>query len=309
MADSLRTPQGEDKPVRRVRFRGRLRTVNREPGDPVMVTAVRTLNLIFSPFIRKDWRGQEHIPQTGGVIIAVNHISNIDPILAGLYLAYAGRWPRFLAKGSLFKVPVLGWALRSAGQIPVQRNSRQASQAIQAARAALDQGRAVVIYPEATITYDPELWPMEGRTGAARIALKTGYPVIPVGQWGAEEIMWGKKVHFPKLLPRKTVRMLAGPQVPLDDLRGQPMTSSNLMQATDRIMDAIESLVAELRQQAPPVRRYDPRKPDGGRIAVADADGADGAGAANGAEAVDGHAEDADAGDGQAVDTKGEEPT
>lgn len=263
MAESLRTPQGGDKPARRPRSRRGLRQVNREPGDPVMIGAVWTLNLLFSPFIHKDWRGQEHIPQTGGLIVAVNHISNVDPIMAGLYLAYSGRWPRFLAKGSLFKIPVLGWALRSAGQIPVQRNSRQASQAIRAAREALEQGRAVVIYPEATITYDPDLWPMEGRTGAARIALDTGCPVIPVGQWGAEEIMWGKKIHFPKLLPRKTVRLLAGPPVPLDDLRGQPMTSQNLVQATDRIMDAISSLVADLRQATPPAQRYDPRKPKG----------------------------------------------
>lgn len=265
MAESLRTPHGGDRPARRSLSHRRLRQVNREPGDPVMVGAVRTLNLLFGPFIRKDWRGQEHIPQTGGVIIVVNHISNVDPIMAGLYLAYSGRWPRFLAKGSLFAVPVLGWALRSAGQIPVQRNSRQASQAIQAAREALELGRAVVIYPEATITYDPELWPMEGRTGAARIALDTGCPVIPVGQWGAEEIMWGKKIHFPKLLPRKTVRLLAGPPVPLDDLRAQPMTTQNLVQATDRIMDAISSLVGELRHATPPAHRYDPRKPKGGR--------------------------------------------
>ena len=235
-----------------------------------MITAVRTLNALFGPFIRKDWRGQENIPQTGGAIFVVNHISNIDPILVGLYLAYSGRWPRFLAKGSLFGIPALGWALRSAGQIPVQRNSRAASLAIRAARGALEEGRAVVIYPEATISLDPELWPMEGRMGAARIALDTGCPVIPIGQWGAEEIMWGKKVHFPKLLPRKTVRMLAGPQVPLDDLHGQPRTSRNLMAATDRIMDAIESLVAELRQAVPPTQRYDPRKPDGGRAEAAD---------------------------------------
>lgn len=262
-----------------------------------MIGAVRTLNLLFGPFIRKDWRGQENLPQTGGVVVVVNHISNVDPILVGLYLAYSGRWPRFLAKGSLFKVPVVGWALRSAGQIPVQRNSREARQAILAAQEALEQGRAVVIYPEATITYDPELWPMEGRLGAARIALDTGCPVIPVGQWGAEQIMWGKKVHFPKLLPRKTIRMLAGPPVPLDDLRGRPKSSSNLVRATDRIMDAIESLVAELRQETPPGQRYDPRKPGGGR---------DDSGAAE----VAGSGETAET-DETAVtgETEGEEPT
>ncbi|MFT4166505.1 MAG: lysophospholipid acyltransferase family protein [Microlunatus sp.] len=293
--------------MRRIRLRGRLRTVNREPGDPVMVTAVRTLHLIFNPFIRKDWRGQEHIPQTGGVIIVANHISNIDPIMLGLYLAYSGRWPRFMAKGSLFKVPVLGWALLSAGQIPVQRNSRQAGQAIGAAREALERGRTVVIYPEATITHDPELWPMEGRTGAARIALATGCPVIPVGQWGAEEIMWGKKVHFPKLLPRKTVRMLAGPQVPLDDLRGQPLTSQNLAQATDRIMDAISSLVAELRHATPPDQRYDPREPGGGRGGAVDPEAADAG--STGSDATDTEVADAQAADTDAGETEREEPT
>ena len=267
MADSPRTPQGGDRPRRRLRPHGRLLQVNREPGDPVMISAVTVLNLMFSPFIHKDWRGQQNIPQTGGLIVVANHISNIDPILLGLYLAYSGRWPRFLAKGSLFAVPLLGPALRSAGQIPVQRDSREARKALQAARAALEQGRAIVIYPEATITYDEELWPMEGRTGAARIALETGCPVIPVGQWGAEEIMWGKNVHFPRLLPRKTIRMLAGPPVPLDDLRAKPRTATNLAAATDRIMDTISSLVAELRQATPPEQRYDPRKPDGGRRA------------------------------------------
>ena len=267
-----------------------------------MVGAVRSLNLIFSPFIRKDWRGQEHIPQTGGVIIAANHISNIDPILLGLYLAYSGRWPRFMAKGSLFTVPLLGRALRSAGQIPVERNSRQAGLAIRAAREALEQGRAVVIYPEATITYDPELWPMEGRTGAARIALATGCPVIPVGQWGAEQIMWGKKVHFPKLLPRKTVRSLAGPEVSLDDLRGKPLTSQNLVQATDRIMDAISSLVGELRQATPPAERYDPRKSGGERTGSVDPGAADAG--ASGAAVVD-----AEAAETKAAETEGEGPT
>ena len=80
---------------------------------------------------------------------------------------------------------------------------------------AVDQGRAVVIYPEGTITRDPDLWPMAGKTGAARIALRTGCPVIPIGQWGAQELMYGPQIHFPSLLPRKTLRLLVGDPVDL----------------------------------------------------------------------------------------------
>ena len=126
---------------------------------------------------------------------------------------------------------------------------------------AVDQGRAVVIYPEGTITRDPDLWPMAGKTGAARIALRTGCPVVPIGQWGAQELMYGLRIHFPKLLPRKTLRLLVGDPVDLDDLRDEPLSAATLAAATDRIMDAITALVAELRQQPPPPERFVPPAP------------------------------------------------
>ena len=99
---------------------------------------------------------------------------------------------------------------------------------------------------------------MAGKTGAARIALRTGCPVVPIGQWGAQELMYGRQIHFPKLLPRKTLRLLVGDPVPLDDLRDRPVTAATLDEATDRIMDAITALVAELRQEPPPAERFDP---------------------------------------------------
>jgi 1-acyl-sn-glycerol-3-phosphate acyltransferase len=117
----------------------------------------------------------------------------------------------------------------------------------------------LVIYPEGTITYDPDLWPMKGKTGSARLALTTGCPVVPIGQWGAQELMPGRKPRFPKLLPRKTLHVAAGEEVLLDDLRSQPVTAATLDEATTRIMDAITVLVAELRDVAPPPYRYDPR--------------------------------------------------
>ena len=245
-----------DPPVVRSATARSLAQVNREPGRGTIFGVVTLLNAVVRPLTRRDWRAQDKIPQTGGVIVVVNHISNADPIALGQFLAFSGRWPRFLAKASLFGVPVLGPILRACGQIPVQRRSVKSADALLAAVEAVHQGRAVVIYPEGTITRDPDLWPMAGKTGAARIALRTGCPVIPIGQWGAQELMYGPQIHFPKLLPRKTLRMLVGDPVDLDDLRDQPVTAETLDRATDRIMDAITALVAELRQQPPPAERF-----------------------------------------------------
>ena len=232
--------------------------VNPEPGRGTIFGVVTLLNAVIRPFTRRDWRAQDKVPQTGGVIFVINHISNADPLALGQFMAYSGRWPRFLAKASLFGVPGMGRVLRACGQIAVQRQSAQSADALLAAVEAVDQGRAVVIYPEGTITRDPDLWPMAGKTGAARIALRTGCPVVPIGQWGAQELMYGRQIHFPKLLPRKTLRFLVGDPVDLDDLRDQPVSAETLAAATDRIMDAITALGAELREQPPPPERFVP---------------------------------------------------
>jgi 1-acyl-sn-glycerol-3-phosphate acyltransferase len=234
-----------------------LSEANREPGREVIFNVVSLLHAVLRPLTKRDWRHQEKVPQTGGVVFIVNHISNVDPLAIGQYLAFSGRWPRFLAKASLFQVPVLRAVLRGCAQIPVQRGSAAAKDALSAAVAAVRDGRAVVVYLEGTITLDPDLWPMRGRTGAARIALQTNAPVVPLGQWGAQDIMYGKKIHFPKLLPRKTLRVVTGDPVPLDDLRDVPMTAAVLAEATDRMLRAVTGLVAELRQEPPPPEPYD----------------------------------------------------
>jgi 1-acyl-sn-glycerol-3-phosphate acyltransferase len=247
-----------DRPIERSAAARSLAQVNREPGRGTIFAVVTLLDLIVRPLTRRDWRGQDKIPQTGGVIFVANHISNADPIALGQFLAFSGRWPRFLAKASLFRVPGLGLILRRCGQIPVQRQSAKSADALLAAVEAVNHDRAVVVYPEGTITRDPDLWPMAGKTGAARIALRTGCPVVPIGQWGAQELMYGPQIHFPKLLPRKTLRLLAGDPVSLDDLRDQLVTAATLDAATDRIMDAITDLVAELRHESPPAERFVP---------------------------------------------------
>jgi 1-acyl-sn-glycerol-3-phosphate acyltransferase len=236
-----------------------LDVVNREPGDRTIRPLIKALNLVLAPLSRRDWQGQDRLPASGPVIVVANHISNADPLALGQFLAYSGRWPRFLAKSSLFRVPGLGRLLRGAAQIPVERSGSQAADALVAARRALDEGQAVVVYPEGTITQDPDLWPMRGRTGAARLALATGCPVVPVGQWGAEEFLHGRELGLPRFWARPTLRMRVGPPVPLDDLRSHPVDAAVLTEATERIMAALTALVEELRGERAPVERFDPR--------------------------------------------------
>ena len=146
-----------------------LRRVIDEPATPTLARTAGFLAQIVRMVTRRDWRGQENVPRTGGLVVVANHISNADPLLLSHFLVYAGRWPRFLAKESLFRLPVIGRVLTACGQIPVRRGSSTAAASLEEAVAAVDAGRCVVIYPEGTITDRPGLWPMRGRTGAAGI--------------------------------------------------------------------------------------------------------------------------------------------
>jgi 1-acyl-sn-glycerol-3-phosphate acyltransferase len=199
----------------------------------------------------------EHIPAEGGFIAAVNHNSYLDPLSYAHFQYNTGRVPRFLAKVGLFKGRLVGTFMRGTGQIPVFRESTDAAGAFRAAVDAVHRGECVAFYPEATLTRDPGLWPMEGKTGAARVALLTRAPVIPVAQWGAHEAMppYAKKRKF-RLFPRKTLIVVAGEPVDLAAYHGAEPTAEVLREVTDRIMDAITALLAEVRGEAPPAERY-----------------------------------------------------
>ena len=142
--------------------------------------------------------------------------------------------------------------------MPVHRESTEAATALREAVAALDGGRCVAIYPEGTLTRDPELWPMRGKTGAARLALESRHPVIPVAQWGPQEVI-PEYAHVPKLFPRKTIHIRFGPPVELDDLYGPRPTMEAVMEATDRIMGAITRELEEIRGERAPAVRFDPK--------------------------------------------------
>ncbi|AEW96751.1 MULTISPECIES: lysophospholipid acyltransferase family protein [Streptomycetaceae] len=222
----------------------------------------RLAAVIVKPWLivlfKRDWRGMENIPADGGFITAINHNSYLDTFSYAHFQYNTGRVPRFLAKDALFRKGVAGAFMRGTDQIPVYRESVNAAGAFRAAVAAIERGECVAFYPEGTLTRDPGLWPMTGKTGVARVALLTRAPVIPIAQWGANEALppYGK----PRLLPRKTLRVVAGPPVDLSAYYDQEPTPEVLRAATGTIMDAITGLLEELRGERAPAERYDMRK-------------------------------------------------
>ncbi|MFF8774664.1 lysophospholipid acyltransferase family protein [Kitasatospora sp. NPDC015120] len=229
---------------------------------------------VTTALVKPDWRGWEHLPKEGGFIAAVNHNSIIDPVVYAHWQYNSGRPPRILGKSSLFSVPFIGFMLRKTGQIPVFRESTDAAQAFRAAIDAVNRGQCVQFYPEGTLTRDPDLWPMTGKSGVARVALMTGAPVIPVAHWGAHEIIppYGKgasgKGKF-NLFPRHRVTVAAGPAVDLSKYQGQELTAQVLRDATEDIMAAITDVLAGIRGEEPPAERYDMREAARRRAAAA----------------------------------------
>ena len=209
--------------------------------------------LFASP--RQDWRGIENLPREVGFIAAVNHVTQVDPVTTAHYLYDNGFAGRVLAKESLFRVPVLGAVLRSSGMVPVHRGSAKAADSLRGAVAAVEAGECVVVFPEGTLTREPDLWPMSGKTGVARLALATRAPVVPIAQWGAHRLL----ARYGKLLrpiPRKTVTVVAGPPVDLSDLYDRPQDAATLREATERVMDAITDLLEGIRGERAPAERF-----------------------------------------------------
>ena len=242
-------------------------TVDGQGSDPrprrgfwwgLIVVVVKPFMIVFT---KCRFTGRENLPRSGGVIVVPNHISHFDPVVLGYFIWECRRIPRFLGKASVFKVPIFGRIITSAGQIPVHRDSAQAADAYRDAVAAVERGECVGMYPEGTITRDPEMWPMTGKTGAARIALQTGCPVIPVANWGAQEVLksYTGKIRV-RLLPRKTIQVRAGKPVDLSAFQGKPITNSLLHEATEVIMTAVAETLGELRGETPPKELYDLRK-------------------------------------------------
>jgi 1-acyl-sn-glycerol-3-phosphate acyltransferase len=218
---------------------------------------------IIVPFVgylaRIEIEGAEKLPREGAYIVAPNHMTNLDPLIVAVAVWRLGRAPRFLAKESLFKVPVLGAALRATGMVPVSRTSSSAAarESIRSAEALVEHGRGVIVYPEGSLTRDPALWPMRGKTGAVRLALAGGIPLIPLAHWGVQEIMprYGKLRLWP---PRKRVRIVFGDPIDVSSYDEHANGPTSLANGTALVMDRVTDLLAGLRGEQPPAERWNP---------------------------------------------------
>ena len=216
---------------------------------------------IIKLITKRTWIGAENIPKTGAVIVANNHLSYFDVLNFAHFLYKNGRAPRFLGKVGVFKVPVIGRILLAAGQIPVERETPNAGKAVDHAKALLQSGHLLGVYPEGTLSRDADHWPMVAKTGLARLALSTRTPVIPVAQWGAQVLMptYSKKI---KLFPRTPIKVLAGKPLDLSPWYGKENDPDALREATAFVMRELTTLLEELRGEKRPAEIFDPHNSD-----------------------------------------------
>jgi len=136
-------------------------------GDALYKVLGNAARVLYKLIARVEITGRENLPSSGGYIIVANHTTELDPVTVAFPAFVEGALPRFLAKDSLFRAPVLGYIMRKLAHIPVVRGSVDARKSLITARKIVEAGGAVVIFPEGTTTHDPQLWPMQARTGAA----------------------------------------------------------------------------------------------------------------------------------------------
>ena len=202
----------------------------------------------------------------GPLLLAGNHIGIFDPLALVAACRTRRVAPRIMATAGVFRIPVAGRTLRSCGHIPVDRRNGNGGEALGAALAAVRAGSVVAGYPEGRVTLDPGMWPEQGRTGLARVALATGAVVVPVAQWGAHEVLaWDgagtmARSAVSALWRRPVVRVHFGPPVDLTGLSaGTPGAAQS---ASDRITEEVIAALEPLRAAEPGLPHYiDPVRP------------------------------------------------
>ncbi len=215
--------------------------------------------VILAPLLRLTMRikteGVEKLPK-GGYVLVGNHLSYLDP-LAFAYSVYLHmkRVPHYLAKASLFKVPILGFLLPKVGQIPVFRGGKSNEEPLRAAKEFIKAGQVVVVFPEGTLTRDPELWPMRGKSGAIRMAAELGVPIVPAAHWGVHKVLGNYNLRF-RPNPFHLVKVKIGDPIQLSI--GTNPTTEQVNQATEMVMNKVAALVGEMRGETPPAKLWDP---------------------------------------------------
>ena len=197
------------------------------------------IKIVVTPVLRIFCRikveGKDHVPRSGPVILAANHRSFLDSIFIPLLVP---RRVTFVAKAEYFDDKRVAWFFRGVGQIPIRREGGSASErALQSATEVLDAGGVFGIYPEGTRTRDGKLH--RGHTGVARLALRTGAPIIPVGIIGSDEVQ-PIDSRLPKLF--KTVTIRFGEPIDLEHYRGRHDDRLALRDVADEVMFEIGQL-------------------------------------------------------------------
>lgn len=210
---------------------------------------------------KKQWQGGEKLPKSGKIIVASNHISYLDVLFFTHFLYRNGRAPRYIGKEGVFKVPVIGKIILAAGMVPVARESKDASKALDHAVRLLEVGHCVGVYPEGTLTRDPDGWPMVAKTGLARLAIATKTPIIPIAQWGSQIVMptYEKKIKF---FPRTPIKVLVGDPIDLSAWHGKEGDPEALRDATAFVMRELTTLLEQLRGEKRPETIFDPHNSD-----------------------------------------------
>lgn len=184
-------------------------------------------------------RGAHHLPLYGPGVIATNHVSYLDFIFVGFGARDRGRLVRFLAKQEVFDKRGIGWLMRKMKHVPVDRYGR-AADAFDAAVEALRQGELIGMFPEATISRS--FVPMTGKTGAARMAMAAGVPLIPGAVWGGQRILTkGRKRNLQRNVP---ILVSYGAPVPY-------APDEEPAEVTKRLMARINELLEELQEDYP----------------------------------------------------------
>lgn len=222
----------------------------------IYTIAYYTLTPIMKALTKYRWVGVENLPESGGFILAPNHLSEFDPVAMGYFMGINGYEVQFLAKDSLFRVPVLGSVLKAWGMIPVARETNGATDSLKAAREALAQGAVIGFYYEGTLTRDPAFWPMKGKTGLARLALDTRVPIIPVIQWGAQDVL-DRDSGVRIVGPRPTLYFQVLPALDYSDIEGDSSNQEGVRELTDRVEKVLAAGSATLRGQVAPSETWD----------------------------------------------------
>ncbi len=210
---------------------------------------------------RRRYQGMERLHRKGPMLIVGNHISHLDPMFDVVMIHKAGRIPHVLAKAGLWKIPIVGRALAGTEQIPVERGGGAGQSAVEHARTTLEGGGVVLIYPEGTVTREPDFWPMRPRPGVATLALSGDYPVVPIVHWGTQQVYnsyaEGRKL---RLFPRTDVQVVVGPDIDLSAYRGQGTDPRAIRDVSLLIMQTISGMLGEIRGRRPPDELFDLKK-------------------------------------------------